>query len=106
MDYGCRPRETHSIDVLRLVNRLLNDGELDADQVQQVLGFVRQANQILAVIDFEPEERDAKVERLIEARNRARQAKDFARADALREELQALGIQLADSPSGTRSKRV
>ena len=70
--------------LVRLVNRRLNDGELDADQVQQVLGFMRQANQILAVIDFEPEERDAQVERLIAARNRARQAKDFARADALR----------------------
>jgi cysteinyl-tRNA synthetase len=91
--------------LVRLVNRLLNDGELDADQVQQVLGFMRQANQILAVIDFEPEQRDAQVERLIAARNQARQAKDFARADALRVELQALGVQLADSPSGTRWKR-
>ena len=92
--------------LVRQVNRLLNSGELDGDQVQQVLGFMRQANQILAVIDFEAGgERDEQVERLIEARNKARQAKDFARADALREELQSLGVQLTDTPTGTRWKR-
>ena len=91
--------------LIRLVNRLLNEGELDADQVQQVLGFMRQANQILAVIDFEPAAGDGEVEQLIAARNEARQAKDFARADALREQLQARGVQLADGPAGTRWKR-
>ena len=91
--------------LVRRVNRLLNDGELDGDQVQQVLGFVRQANQILAVIDFEPDAHDAHVERLIEARNRARETRDFARADSLREELRVRGIQLIDTPSGTRWKR-
>jgi len=51
------------------------------------------------------EKGDARIERLIEARNQARQAKDIARADALREQRQALGVQLADSPAGTRWKR-
>ncbi len=38
--------------------------------------------------------------KLIERTN-ARQAKDFARADALRAELSALGVEIADSPEGT-----
>ncbi|NLF71246.1 MAG: cysteine--tRNA ligase [Candidatus Anammoximicrobium sp.] len=93
--------------LVRLVNRLLTANELDGEQVQQVLGFVRQVNQILAVIDFEPaEQRDEHVEQLVEARNAARQAKDFAQADALREQLQALGVQLTDTPAGTRWKRL
>jgi cysteinyl-tRNA synthetase len=85
---------------IRHVNRLLNRGELDGGQVRQVLDFMRQANGVLEVVDFQDEEPDAQVARLIEAREKARQAKDFHTADALREELQSMGVRLADSPAG------
>jgi len=86
---------------IRQVNRLLNNGELDADQVRQVLDFTRQTNSVLDVIDFQDREPDPQVASLVEARDHARRAKDFRRADALREELQSLGIRLTDSHSGT-----
>jgi len=88
--------------LVRLVNRHLNDGELDADQVQRVLAFMRQADRILAVIDFDTEPLDAQAARLVEARGQARQARDFARADALRDQLRSLGVEVADTPAGTR----
>jgi len=43
----------------------------------------------------------ARVEGLIAERASAKKAKDFARADALRAELQALGVVIADGPAGT-----
>jgi cysteinyl-tRNA synthetase len=43
-----------------------------------------------------PVDEDA-VRRLIEARNAARKAKEFAKADAIRDQLSAMGIQLKDA---------
>ncbi len=45
------------------------------------------------------------IERLIEERREARRARNFARADEIRRELEARGIMLEDSAAGTRWKR-
>jgi cysteinyl-tRNA synthetase len=90
---------------IRHVNRLLSGGELDGGQVRQVLDFMRQANSVLDVIDFQRQEPDAQVSSLVEARDNARKMKDFQKADAIREELQSMGIQLTDGPSGTSWKK-
>ena len=42
---------------------------------------------------------------LIEARQAAKLAKDYARADQIREELLSRGVVLEDSQSGTRWRR-
>ncbi len=46
-------------------------------------------------------EQIARIEALVAERNEAKRAKDFARADTLREELSKMGIQLMDTPQGT-----
>ena len=54
----------------------------------------------LADMDISAEE----IEEKIGARLQARQDKDFARSDAIRDELEAKGILLLDNPSGTTWK--
>ena len=51
-------------------------------------------------------ESDAAVEEKIMQRRDAKKAKDFAKADAIREELKTLGIELTDIPNGVSWKRV
>ena len=46
------------------------------------------------------------IEQSIAERNEARQAKDFTRADEIRDELAAAGIELEDSRQGTRWRRI
>ena len=48
---------------------------------------------------------DEAIDALIEERQQARKARDFARADAIRDELAAAGIALLDSAEGTSWER-
>ena len=48
---------------------------------------------------------DARIQALVDERNAAKKARDFARADALRDQLAAEGIVLEDTPQGVRWKR-
>ena len=71
-----------------------------------MLAFVERTNRVLGVIDLEPVESDALIESLVKQRDAARAGGDFAQADRLREELAAKGVQLIDTPSGTRWNKV
>ena len=52
-----------------------------------------------AVADLSPEERHA-IEQLVADRTQARQARDWPRADQIRAELDARGVQVTDTPEG------
>ena len=57
------------------------------------------------IVDVQDEGLDAEIERKIEERQAARKAKDFAKADAIRDELLAEGIVLKDTRDGVRWER-
>jgi cysteinyl-tRNA synthetase len=113
---GCQDAMDHDLGIskalgilfafVRHVNRLINDNHLDQEQADQILVFVRQVNEILDVIDFDDGPLDPQVKRIVDERDTARTAGDFARADALRAQLQSLGWTVTDSPTGTRVKKI
>jgi cysteinyl-tRNA synthetase len=69
----------------------------------KVLGFSMVGRESHRAQAFEPEQH-ARIDALVEARSAARQERDWARADALRAELDALGVLVEDTPAGPKWK--
>jgi cysteinyl-tRNA synthetase len=97
-------------DLGREVNSLLNSGEpvskgtLDAiDKLYETLG-----GDVLGLIPADVAVKaddalvDGLVRLLIDMRQEARRTRDWARADAIRDQLAGLGVALEDGPEGTR----
>ncbi len=53
----------------------------------------------------EAENSDPEIDAMIEARTAAKKAKNFAEADRIRDELKARGIEIIDTPTGTKWKK-
>jgi cysteinyl-tRNA synthetase len=69
----------------------------------KVLGLSMRGNQSERAQVFEPERR-ARLDALVQERDAARRQRDWARADALRAELDALGVIVEDTPVGPKWK--
>ena len=66
--------------------------------IEALLGIIGEAP---VVEERAPTTDEARIQALVEERTAAKKSKDFARADAIRKELEAEGIELRDSPEGT-----
>ncbi|MFH1529432.1 MAG: cysteine synthase [Pseudomonadota bacterium] len=90
---------------VRTVNKRIDDGCLTEDQRTPILALLREIDGVLGVIDLAEDEADAGIDAAVVERDAARDAGDFARADALRLELANQGVVLQDTPSGTVWRR-
>jgi len=95
----------HLFEFIKTFNPRLESGAATPEERAQAMAMLRHANRTLDVIEF-PEAVDTEVERLIAERQAARDRRDFARADEIRRQLVAMGIQLDDTKDGTRWKRM
>jgi cysteinyl-tRNA synthetase len=87
-------------------------GKLNAASGASAKRYLDQVNALLGIVRHEGEQcsrtagRDGEVdsdwiERLIAERAEAKASKDFGRADEIRRELEARGIEVKDTPEGT-----
>lgn len=92
-------------EIVRLANATLNEDSAK-EAVQVVYEHLTSLLDVLGIADHSNRDNlDEKIEALIAEREAARKAKDFAKADAIRDELAAQGIQLKDTRTGVTWSR-
>jgi cysteinyl-tRNA synthetase len=94
-------------DFIHDANKLLADGSVGPDDATSAVAFLDEIDAVLGVIRFGkeaviPEE----ITKLAEERQAARKAKDFAKADAIRDTIAARGYTVEDVPGGFRIKKL
>jgi len=107
-------------DFVRDVNRLLDDNILSKEEAMEVYNLMMRFDKVLGVIGeirqpitrtigygidvilVKKEELPKEAEELIRKREEARKAKDWKKADKIREQLRAMGIVIEDTPEGVK----
>jgi len=91
---------------VRDTNRRLAEHALDAATAAAALAAWDRVDSVLGVGSASELAIPADISALLESRQAAREAKDFKRADAIRDELKSKGWVIEDTPKGPRLKRL
>ena len=91
-------------DIVYASNTALSNENKNAKVVvEKTLDLIHELGVVLGLFQKTQEKSiDAEVEELIEKRNKARSEKNWAEADAIRDKLKAMNIELKDTPMGAK----
>ena len=90
---------------VRETNRRIAEKSLPASDAAAALAAWENVNAVLGIAAAAEAEAPPEIVALLEAREAARRAKDFKRADAVRNELKAKGWVIEDTPKGPKLKK-
>ncbi|MGH0029976.1 MAG: DALR domain-containing protein, partial [Myxococcota bacterium] len=85
----------------------VNRAEPSSEDARAAVDFMREIDRVFDVLDAAPQasDEDAEIDALVAERDAARAGRDFARADAIRDQLAERGIELLDGAEATRWRR-
>jgi cysteinyl-tRNA synthetase len=91
---------------VRETNRRLAENSLSATEASAALTAWDKIDSVLGIGTKSGADIPAEILALAEARTTAKKAKDFKRADAIRDELKAKGWIIEDTPKGPKLKKI
>lgn len=109
-DFNVQNALTAIYDLLPIVNVNLNDENVDKEALtdfkQSLTGWLEIFGiDVTKLVANNAGQDDQEIEALVQARDEARKAKDWAKSDQIRDELKAMGVIIQDTPQGTRWTR-
>jgi cysteinyl-tRNA synthetase len=93
-------------DWVRVINRTLSEGKMKPEDAAAALEQWIRIDSVLGIGVVHEAVAPPEIVALLEARQAARKAKDFKRADGIRDELKAKGWAIEDTPKGTKLKKI
>ena len=108
MDFQAQNGISDIYDMVRFLNRYMNQETVSGAVLDQLLADLKERVYIFGIEDLTSEQTllDEDIRDLIDEREQAREDKDYARADEIRDQLSEQGIILEDTAQGVRFKRV
>ena len=104
-DFNTPRAISHIFDMAKIINPLIDSGELAKNNAGNIIELLNNINQILGIIPEKLQEVPPEVQKLVSERETARQVKDFARADQLRGQIKNLGYEVEDTNYGPLVKK-
>ncbi len=93
-------------ELVRDLNRRLEARSLSTGDAGRALAVLRDLDRVLAVLPDQDEDLPPELQALLDQRAAAREARDWAASDRLRDELAGQGIAVEDTRDGQRWRRV
>lgn len=94
-------------DMVREINGLCDNGQVNTQEAKNVIEMMQRFDTVLGLLSYkkEPETIPSKLLEALEKRIQAREEKNWAKADELRDFIQSQGYLIEDTPKGARLKK-
>ncbi len=92
-------------DLVRDLNRRMEQRSLSTADAERALGVLRDLDQVLGILPEAAQELEPELAAMLDDRLAARAARDFAESDRLRDALAARGVTVEDTRDGQRWRR-
>ena len=99
-------------DFVKQANTIIATGEYDARNVQEITDYLTKIDTVFKCFDFlynkpkQDDQLEQQVKALVDERNKCRQAKDYVKADELKQKILSMGVELSDNKDGTTTFKI
>jgi cysteinyl-tRNA synthetase len=105
-DLNIAPALAALFEFIHQINRIIDSKGLDLSDRDKIEDILSRLNSVLMVMDLTEAESSKQIEGLVKERAYARQKKDWAEADRIRNELRSLGVEVVDTRDGPRWRKI